>query len=1043
VNARKKLVDELPPGLYEQFVSKAAHDALKHEHGATRAYFAEPDPEEAHYALAQYIDIAVRHALGAMRGEHAAERQVACVNKLLGLLQEECGQQLPDDLRLELPLKRLVAVQEPSAVEQSRPDTPLSRSALLTGTRADPALAVQLQKEIANAERVDILCSFIKWSGLRLILDQLKQLTATPHPSGPRLRVITTSYMGATDPRAVEALRKLPNTEVRVSYDTSRTRLHAKAYIIHRATGFGSAYVGSANLSRAAISEGLEWTNKVSQYELPYLWHRITATFDTYWNEDEFEPYTEQSEARLREAIEQETHRSAGDAYVPQFDLRPYPFQEEILEAIEAERTLHGKFRHLIVAATGTGKTMVAAFDYKRWCSLTGDRPRLLFVAHREEILRQALAAFRTVLRDQNFGDLVVGGMTPAQADHHFCSIQTYNARDMHQLEPGMYDYVVVDEFHHAAAPSYRRLLDHVRPRVLLGLTATPERADGLDILQWFGGKPTAQIRLPDAIHRRLLCPFQYFGLADSQSLEGLTWQRGGYRISELEGLYDGNYVRARLIVDKIAEYVLSPRMMRGIGFCVSVKHAEFMAGFCNQHGLPAMALSAESGEEERLQAQDRLRRREVNIIFVVDLYNEGVDIPEIDTVLFLRPTESLTVFLQQLGRGLRLHEEKDCLTVLDFIGAHRKEFKFAPRIHALTGDVSSKASVQVEAGFPQLPPGCAFQLERVAQERVLANLRQSVLVGRRKYIQALTELGRTLGRRPKIGEAFAALEVPEAKLLAAGTWSQLLGESGLSSAVTNPDEDTLSDGFSRIAHFDDPNLIDWLLAYFRRGQEPAHLDRVDLVRLQMLYVSMWRKIKALMSLEEADARFKNNPSAVADLIEFLEYRRTQLLTQPREPLAQWGGPLSLHSSYTRDEILIAFRHWDLNRRPDFREGTLHLKTSKIDAMFVTLHKTLEAYSQTTMYEDYAITDRLFHWQSQSTVSDHSETAARYFQHAERGYTPLLFVREFKDGPAGSMPYIFLGDMQYRSHEGSKPVSIVWELHQRLPARLMRTIRRQ
>lgn len=313
---------------------------------------------------------------------------------------------------------------------------------------------------------------------------------------------------------------------------------------------------------------------------------------------------------------------------------------------------------------------------------------------------------------------------------------------------------MVVDEFHHAAAQSYRRLLDHVRPQILLGLTATPERSDQLDILHWFDGRTSAEIRLPDAINRRLLCPFQYFGVADSVDLDSLKWQRGGYRVEDLDRVYTGNDVRARLILDKVHEILLNPWRSRGLGFCVSVAHAEFMAHFFNEHGLPAIALTADSSDELRLAALDKLRTRAVNIIFVVDLYNEGVDIPEVDTLLFLRPTESLTVYLQQFGRGLRLHDEKECLTVLDFIGAQRREFRFAARFRALSTKPADRLDREIEHGFPHLPSGCVIQLERVAQQRILENVRESVRLLRPRMVGSIRDLGQYLGRPPTLAEA-------------------------------------------------------------------------------------------------------------------------------------------------------------------------------------------------------------------------------------------------------------------------------------------------
>ena len=1032
-------------GLYEQLLSGQLARALGPMHDQRLVEFANVDTGDAHAAAAQYLETLLFSALAKFRGEEANEKQRKLVNRVIATLTEEMGTEWGEAVSLADPLRRLLAIHRQPQTEPSvRPDTPLARSALLTGTRLDPSLALQLQKEIASADRVDVLCSFIKWSGLRLILPDLQQLACTPHPDGPRLRIITTSYMGATDPRAVEALRELPNTEVRVSYDTSRTRLHAKAYLIHRATGFGSAYVGSANLSHAALSEGLEWTSKISQYELPHLWQRIVATFDTYWNDDEFEPFTATSASRLRQAIERERSGSGESAALPTFDLRPFPFQEEILDVLAAEREVRKKMNHLVVAATGTGKTIIAAFDYRRWSELQSPRPSLLFVAHREEILRQALGTYRTVLRDQNFGDLLVGGSLPRQSEHLFCSIQTYNSRELWRLPADSFRYVVVDEFHHAAAPSYRRLLDHVRPQVLLGLTATPERSDGLDIFQWFGGEASAEIRLPDAINRRLLSPFQYFGIADSVDLDTLRWHRGGYRVDDLDRVYTGNDARAGLVLNKVNEYVLAPGRMRAIGFCVSVAHAQFMARFCTEHGLNALALSAESTDQERRTAQDRLRRHEINVLFVVDLYNEGVDIPEVDTVLFLRPTESLTVFLQQLGRGLRLHRDKDCLTVLDFIGAQRREFRYAPRFRAISGEPAARVDREIEAGFPHLPPGCSVQLERVAQERVLRNVRESISLRRARVIDDLRQLAGALGRAPTLSEALDHLDTNIDELLRRGLWSRLLSESGHGSTVDDPDEERLTKGLRRLCHIDEPHTIRFLLSHLELPQAVESLHALDRCRLSMLHMSLWGLDGDGWELEAADAKLRGNPSVCRDLRAILEYRLAHSRVRPHDAAPHLSGPLGLHATYTRDEVLVGLGHWTISDRPEFRQGVLHLAKSKVDAFFVTLNKTEDAYSPTTMYEDYAISDRLFHWQSQSTTSADSPTGQRYIQHREQGYTPLLFVREHKYLPTGlAAPYSFLGSADYVSHEGSRPISVVWKLLHPMPARLVRTTARQ
>jgi HKD family nuclease len=313
-------------------------------------------------------------------------------------LAEVVGQELAGEA-IAGRARRLLSIRPVMAPAAERPDTPLGLGCLLTGTRLDPSLVSQLRKEIQTADRVDVLCSFIKWSGIRILEEALRAFAGKP---GTRLRVITTSYLGATDLKAIDLLRSLP-AEVRVSYDTHRTRLHAKAYLFHRDTGFGCAYIGSANLSHAALTDELEWNVKISQYESPHLWNRVTATFETYWNDAEFTPYDPADRPRLQAALAQERISAEAPTQPLLFDLRPYAFQQEILDRLDAERRVQGRDRHLVVAATGTGKTMIAAFDYRHWsreaAGAGGAKPRLLFVAHREELLQQSLATFRAVLR--------------------------------------------------------------------------------------------------------------------------------------------------------------------------------------------------------------------------------------------------------------------------------------------------------------------------------------------------------------------------------------------------------------------------------------------------------------------------------------------------------------------------------------------------------------------------------------------------------------------------------------------------------------------
>ena len=834
------LTDSPILGLHERVIDGKLRHALNilHTTQGTEALTLRLDVGDSHTPLAQHVALALHRAL-ALVGENGGDanerlaRQITLCNKLLTLLAEGTVEPT-QSLLLDSAAEQLLALLPAQSPAPARPQTPLALGALLTGTRLDPSLVSQLRRELASADQVDILCSFIKWSGIRLLQSELEAFTAR---SDARLRVITTSYMGATDDKAVEFLRALPRTQIRLSYDTRRTRLHAKAYLFHRRSGFGAAYVGSANLSEAALTDGLEWNVKLSQYESAHLWDKVTATFDTYWNDDEFTPYTAAADHdRLCRALAAERqHGATGADDLPAFyfAIRPYPYQQEVLDKLEAERTFHDRHRNLVVAATGTGKTVMAALDYQRFAagSTANQRPGLLFVAHREEILRQSLACFRAVLRDQNFGDLLVGGREPDSHHHLFVSIQSYHSRRLAERFPAnTWAYVVVDEFHHAEAATYQKLLRNLPPDTeLLGLTATPERGDGQDLLHHFGGHISAEIRLPTAIHRKLLCPFQYFGISDSVDLSSIAWKRGAYDPAALDAAFTGNDSRAALVVQRVHDLLTDPRTARGLGFCVSVAHARYMAAFFTRAGIPAAALSAETPPAERHAAQARLRDRTINFLFVVDLYNEGVDIPEIDTILFLRPTESLTIFLQQLGRGLRLSPGKECLTVLDFIGHAHRSFRFEQRFRALLHDPARRTDQEIEAGFPHLPAGCAIRLERIAQRHVLDNIRAAYTAASAGNLaKRLASFTAETGEAPTYERFLQYYEMTPSDLYRRDrTWTRLCREAGVATDLPatdtpEPEESHLAKGLRRLAPVSGPLQITRLRALLAPDTPPS-----------------------------------------------------------------------------------------------------------------------------------------------------------------------------------------------------------------------------
>lgn len=1069
-------------GLHDRLATAALREALAAAGMEGLARWRKPlDADEVGPAVSAHLARVFGELARSLRDrDHAAwSRAVDELGEALDGAGEPLAS-LPHHLP-ELPFRQLLEIARPDAqavgVEPAaRPDLPLGVSALLTGSSRTPSLVSQLERELASADRVDWLVSFIKWSGIRPLRDALRRFVERPALEGaldpaangtPRLRVATTSYLGATDLKAVEFLLGLPRTEVRVSYDTRRTRLHAKAYLFHRDTGFGSAYVGSANVSRVALDEGLEWTAKISEHELPYLWRQIEAGFESHWeDEEEFERLVPERLEEFGTALAQEKRTGpsgvAGEspaASLPFFDLRPYPFQKEILEAIQAERRA-GLHRHLVIAATGTGKTMVAAFDYRRFAKKAGERPSLLFLAHREEILKQSLGSFRQVLRDHEFGDLLVGGAKPTQTRHLFASVQSWRSRGLDALPPEWFDYVVLDEAHHAAADSYQAILDHLRPRVLLGLTATPERADGQDVRGDFGGRFTHELRLPDAIEQRLLAPFHYFGVADEPSvdLSNLRWERGGYRTSELEGVLGGNDARARWVRDQALELLADPEQVRGLGFCVSQAHARFMAKRFTAWGLPSVALTAESPKEERGRVQQELRERRIRFIFTVDLYNEGVDIPEVDTVLLLRPTESLTVYLQQLGRGLRLHEDKPHLTVLDFIAPQHRRFRFADRFRALTQNPTERIDRQVQDGFPWLPSGCLVHLDRRATETVLENIRETLGMRRPQVEREMTSLAHDLGRRPTLREMLDRLHLDEMdELLRHGLPCRLLAGGGGAAGCTEvePYERGLGRGIRELAGSEDRAVLEtlrnalegrgaWTPAGGGEGSEaeeiPAGVSGEERARLELAHSVLWGKERPGDGSLGAVHGFARLVEGLRqDLLEVTEERLAGLRPASGVHFPERTGVLELHAQYTREQVLLALGKAGFEEPMYHREGVVHVKDRKVDAFFVTIRKTEARFSPTTMYEDYALSERLFHWQSQSTTSAKSPTGKRYIHHQRLGYTPMLFVREAAKLESGlTAPFRFLGPLQYVKHEGSRPMSVTWRLEYAMPAKVVR-----
>lgn len=1030
-------------GIYEELVTQLVEQQLNDlDKSSFFINKSKLDKEEASSFLSKHLALTIKNALKYVKGDNPIDLQIEIANKIILFLKEELKKEVFESDLISAEGEILKAVFSKIDAHYSdfnlhlkeiTPYTRLTQSELFTGGNVGLSLESELKKEILSSNEIDLLVSFIKFKGIIILERELQEFVNR----GGKLRVITTTYMGASDYKAIQLLSKLPNTEVKISYNSGNERLHAKAYLFKRSTGFHTGYIGSSNFSRTALTDGLEWNLKITTSEVSHIIDKFQKTFDSYWQSEDFELFDDAiHKDKLINSLKQGTARNTVQLNTNFFEIKPFPFQQEILEKLEVERTVHGRNRNLIVAATGTGKTVVSAFDYKRFRN-ENSSAKLLFLAHRKEILIQSISAYRGILKDNNFGELWVDGLIPDSYEHVFASVQTLNNRiDNLSLTPEYFDFVVIDECHHLTASSYRGIINHFEPKVLLGLTATPERMDGSDIQEDFHNRIAAEIRLPEALNRKLLCPFQYFGITDSIDLSKVGWERGRYVTSELSSVYTANDRRVREIIDALDKYTKNLNDVRALGFCVSIEHARFMAEKFMLAGLKADYLTS-ANTQNRDGIKNQLLQKEINYLFVVDIFNEGVDIPEIDTVLFLRPTESLTIFLQQLGRGLRLAENKECLTVLDFVGNARPEYNFENKFRALVGKTTTTVRKEVEDNFPHLPLGCSVILEKKAKQIILENITAATSLNRNQLILKIKNFQHQTTLEFNLKNFIEFNNIPLQIIYKRGGWKRLCHEAGRINDFDNTNENHIVNAISRKwLSCSSASYFEFILSLAKKQFKPSfeQLNEAQKQMLLMLHYDIWQNEGGFVSLQDSIEAIGKNKVLVDEIIEVLEILIDEIDFKEMDIDLPYQQPLKLHARYTRDQILAAFGLSTFEKKSSSREGVAVNSELNTELLFINLIKSEENFSPTTMYDDYAISETLFHWQSQNSAGPETPKGTSYIRHLKTGKKILLFVRERnKDEFGNTMSYVFVGEGKLKDHYGSKPMNIKWELQEPLP----------
>jgi superfamily II DNA or RNA helicase len=948
----------------------------------------------------------------------------------------------PSDLLAEVMSQQQAALQTQSNTETVRPISGFRVSNLFTGGSSALSLGEEIRREIASADEICFIVSFLKVSGVRILLDDLKKFCSR---EGTRLRIITTTYCGATQAKAIEQLAELPNTEIRISYNTDIERLHAKSYIFVRNSGMNTAYIGSSNLSKSAQTEGLEWNMRVTSVENPHIIKTALATFEMYWNSPNFEDFS----IGGIEKFNKEIHRNIFHTETSNFVYQRYtllPHQKQILDKLRVEREDRDNFKNLIVAATGTGKTVISAFDYQEFAR-THSRARILFTAHREEILRQSLSTYRSVLQDANFGTLWVGGNRPQDAseyEHLFVSISMFNSRFEEffaKLDADYYDYIVIDEAHHSQANSYRKLFDHFTPKLLVGLTATPERMDGQDLRPDFGGRISAEIRLPQALQAGLLTPFQYLCISDDTDLSDESlWSGQKYNTERLADKLCAK-MRAKLIVDALHKYLADEYTCRALCFCVNKRHADFMAEQLSLYGFNAKSLTSDTPTDERKQLAKDLRDGTLHYLCVVDIFNEGVDIPEVDTVLFLRPTESLTIFLQQLGRGLRLSAGKTELTVLDFVAQANRKYDLASRFRALTLHPEKNIQKQIKDGFTLLPLGCSIVMEKKARQYILDNI-TSAIYNKNRIVREIISYTSV----PSISQ-FLENNGQDIRILYQGSncWSSLKRAARRISYIDDARTKRLEKGMANLIHHNTSSFLRFVERFI--AGESVHIDEANRTYAIMLYYTLFLdKIsragfsninEALMLIhDEKYACFKQEVS------EIVSYLLANLNIKTTPIGAEIIPGLELYGCYTREEVFtLVGRQTAEVKMQGAASGVFNLPEHNATLLFVTLNKSEKDFSPSTQYNDYLINEDYFHWQSQNTDSHNNNGGRRYTEQSQTKNKIILFVREEKkDGFGNTSPFHCFGLVDYVSSHDDFPMNVTWKLHKPAMAQYLKAI---
>ena len=957
---------------------------------------------------------------------------------------------------------------------------------------------IYLKQELLNCKKFYFIVSFIKYSGIQLLISTLDEL----EKQGIQGEIITSVYLNITDSKALQKLLSYKNIKVKI-YNNSSESFHTKAYLFEKEK-YHSVVIGSSNISQSALYSAEEWNVKLTDSSFFNIYGKSLNQFEKLWHSNEAieltQDFIDEYEKYKKSVNVQNTFDYRKTKIEQENEFVPNSMQKRVLQKLKETR-INGNKKGLVISATGTGKTYLAAMDIKQFFEINSNTEnklfkindkksktsniKFLFIAHREELLENAINVFSKILKiDKNEFGRIYGGLKEIDKSIIFASIQSLR-NCYNEFKPSFFDYVIVDEFHHSMSDSYLKTLSYFNPKFLLGLTATPKRMDGKDILSLCDYNVVDEIGIKEALEEDLIVPFHYFGINDyTINYDNIPYKNGKYNEKILlENLLLNT--RADYIVKKINKFGFDGDELSAVAFCQNIEHAFFMKEEFSKKGYKSAVITANTSSNERSEILEKFKNKKIEILCVVDILNEGIDIPTINLLLFLRPTMSSTIFIQQIGRGLRKAKNKDFVTIIDFIGNHKKDYLL---INYFSSEVDNKDTLftkkekiinEIKNQFSNIPKSCYVELDRICQNRIIEKIEKinfsSKNILKEMYLDYKAEIGKSENEFLQIADFDTNIELFQELCLKMHSFYNAQLQFEDSKIFKNENEKnplntteiefleylekkiTLVEPFTFLIidylatgkeYINNSDLLNKYKRFFdikRNFEKHYLLNRIfeELIEDEILEKSLYgykfsKKYKNLFSNKKLNEKNNMKSQQKENKLNFIN-RLKQLIHLglnefKRNDLDEFNENILIsYKEYKRVELQILLD--SKVPKGSWRAG--YANTDKDICLFATIDKT-HIFQENLKYDNSLFADDIIQWISQPKTSHNSSVGQMFIHHKEKGFKVHIFIRKyaFMNGNKTN-PFIYLGNAQYYSSQGDKPMKILWKLDKKIPQKLI------